>query len=154
MAMMSNNFEINAQMSVGPIVFGMTRAAVRKLLGEPDWIDSAREQYLHGLIIHYDETQTVEFIELEKSEMFNLTFCGKSLHAMTAEEVVSFVSQFDRFEVNDAELGHSYIFPRLDLSLWRSTIPVSPSDPDSRYFEAIGVGKTGNFAPVVHEGPR
>ncbi|WP_143133031.1 outer membrane protein assembly factor BamE [Pseudoduganella namucuonensis] len=144
---MNIHFEIDARMGVGPILFGMTQADVHKLLGEPDWFDSSREEYLQGFIIRYDEAQLVEFIELAKSELFSATFRGKNLHALIAEEAISFMSQFDRFDENDVELGYSYIFPMLDLSLWRSTIPDSGSDPDGQYFEAIGLGKEGYFTP-------
>jgi|SRR5471030_1445913 len=143
---MNTNFEISARAGVGPILFGMGRDDVRNLLGEPGWVKTHREEYLQGFIVHYDVAQSVEFIELANSELFNATFHGTNLHKTIAEEALSFVCQFSTFDDADTELGYSYIFPFLELSLWRSVIPESSQDPDGKYFEAIGVGKAGYYS--------
>lgn len=47
------------------------------------------------------------------------------------------LSTLDSYNKNDAELGHSYTSRKLNMSIWRSTVP-DPDQPaddiDGRYF--------------------
>ena len=46
----------------------------------------------------------------------------------------------------DPEVGYSYIFPSLELSVWRPPLPNNTSDPDGRCFRTIGVGRKGYYS--------
>ena len=60
-----------------------------------------------------------------------------------AEQVVQHITQQASFDADDPELGYSYIFPALDLSLWRPDLP--EDNPGSQYFATIGIGKAGYY---------
>jgi hypothetical protein len=70
------------------------------------------------------------------------------LHEITADEAVSLVSRFDNYDATNRELGYSYIFLKLQMSLWRGTMPENDQDeddPDGRFFAAIGIAVSGYF---------
>jgi hypothetical protein len=98
--------------------------------------------------VSYDEDGGVEFIEAgAPSTAFRVLFHGSSLHEMPANDAVGLVSQFAEYDRNPPEKGYSYIFPTLQLSLWRPILPsADPDDTEGRHFEAVGVGKEGYFS--------
>ena len=57
----------------------------------------------------------------------------------------SVVDTFGTPEKNDPELGYSYIFKKLQMSLWRRLITDNEQDVNSGKFEAIGIGVDGYF---------
>jgi len=57
---------------------------------------------------------------------------------------VTLIRRYADLDTTDPELGYSYLFPRISLSLWRSVKP-DAADQDGRFFEAIGVGVPGYF---------
>lgn len=141
-------FEIQPRIGVGPVKLGMTRSAVHEALGRPEWSDKEREGFLGGFFVDFDEAGRVEFIELAKSNEFEATFEGACLHRMKADEAMRIVSQLDHHDQNDPEVGYSYIFLKLQMSLWRGLIPEvdqDVADHSGRYFEAIGIGADNYF---------
>jgi len=87
----------------------------------------------------------VEYIGLSRGSSIRALYRGVDLFELPAHEVVTRISFYAPFDPNDDELGYSYIFPVLDLSLWRPTLPESPGDEDGRQFSTIGVGTRGYF---------
>jgi len=141
-------FQIEPGIGVGPVKLGMSKDAVHAALGIPKSSRDGREGFLDGFFVDFDDAGFVEFIELAKSGDFTALFEGVSLHDLAADEAVQFVSRFDQFSNNNREHGYSFIFPKLQMSLWRGTIPEEDqdeNDPDGRYFEAIGVAVSGYF---------
>jgi hypothetical protein len=141
-------FEITPHVGVGPINLGMTREEVHFLLGDPQHAGGGREGFLRGFMVDFDDKGRVEFIELACSEMFKATFHGICLHEVPAKEALDFLCRFDKYDESDPELGHSYVFLDLQMSLWRGTRPAPdqhPDDPDGRYFEAVGIAVDGYF---------
>ena len=70
---------------------------------------------------------------------------GIDVFATPADVVVSHVARDTAFDPDHWELGYSYIFPALDLSLWRPVLPESPEDTDGREFSTIGIGVVGYY---------
>jgi hypothetical protein len=62
-----------------------------------------------------------------------------------AEELVEFISRSAASDKSDPELGYSYIFPELELSVWRPVIPKSKKGKYGRYLATIGVGRKGYY---------
>ena len=145
-------FTMEPFVGIGPIKFGITRSEVRDILanlGQPD--ASLRPPnkdcfFQNTFQVSYDEDGRVEFIETAASNDFQVLFRGSCLHDMLAEDAVRLVSQFAEYDRDDPELGYSYIFPALQLSLWRPILPSDVDDSEGRHFVAVGVGKEGYFS--------
>ncbi len=143
-------FEVVPHKGVGPIQFGMSREEVHLIFGKPQFAYDNREMFLDGFMVDFDAGGKVEFIELTKSSQFRAIFEGKCLHEIPAEEPVAYVSEFGVYDHSDHELGYSYTFLDLQLSLWRGTIAdedQAPDDPGGRFFEAVGAAEQGYFKP-------
>jgi hypothetical protein len=116
-------FQIEPGIGVGPVKLGMSKDAVHAALGIPKSSRDGREGFLDGFFVDFDDAGFVEFIELAKSGDFTALFEGVSLHDLAADEAVQFVSRFDQFSNNNREHGYSFIFPKLQMSLWRGRFP-------------------------------
>jgi hypothetical protein len=138
-------YEITPHVGIGPVKLGMPIHDVEAVMGKPEHVHDNRHGYLSGFMVDFDDTGKVEFIELASSELFQAKFNGINLHYVTADEAVNFVSQFDSYDRNDPEAGYSYIFKKLQLSLWRGTMPEDEADEDGKYFEAVGIAIDGYF---------
>jgi hypothetical protein len=138
-------FEIIPHVSVGPITLGMERHEVEAVMGKPEYAHDNRYGYLSGFMVDFDESGKVEFIELADSDRFQATYLGTNLHRVPANVAVKFVSQFDSYDTQEPEQGYSYIFKKLQLSLWRGTMPENETDEDGQYFEAVGIAADNYF---------
>jgi hypothetical protein len=144
-------FEIRPHAGVGPVLLGMTRAEVHAALGPPDRTTrDNRESFLGGFFVDFAPDGRVELIELAVSPHFRAVFNGVWLHGIVAEDAVGVVSRHARYDETNPELGYTYVFRDLDMSLWRGTLPETgqaADDDDGRYFEAVAIGITGYFSP-------
>ena len=142
-------YEIVPHVGVEPIRFGMTREEVHAEFGLPEFTSrDNREEFMNGFMVDFNAGGAVEFIELAKSYQFRALFNNRCLHELLADEAVAFVRQYDHYKEDDPELGYSYLFLDLQLSLWRPTVPETAQpldDPDGRYFYAVGLAKDGYF---------
>lgn len=73
------------------------------------------------------------------------SYRGIDVFLTPADEVVSRISRDAPFDPEHPEPGHTYIFPRLDLSLWRPTRPGTAEGEAGRGFSTIGVGIPGYY---------
>ena len=142
-------YEIVLHIGVGPTQFGMIREEVHAEFGLPEFTSrDNREEFMNGFMVDFNASGVVEFIELAKSHQFRAVFNDRCLHEMLADDAIAFIQQHDRYEEDDPELGHSYLFLNLQLSLWRPTVPETAQpldDPDGRYFCAVGLAESGYF---------
>ncbi len=141
-------FEIQPKVGLGPIRFGMTRAEVRAELGAPESEHDEREWYLEDMAVDFDADGRVEFIETAESAHFEVVFMDSNMHAIAANAAVVLLQTVAPYDDSAPELGYSYIFPSIQLSLWRPVIPDAEQDPEDqngRRFEAIGIGREGYF---------
>lgn len=149
-------YHIIPHVGVGPVVLGMRREEVlakmgaprhtfRKTPGSRHETDAFEEG--HGFQVFYGgDHPTVEYVELSRDGGFVAHYDGLDVFAIEADELVRHISEHAPFDPSDSELGYSYVFPSLDLSLWRPVIPGSPDDPDGRKFSTIGVGIRGYYS--------
>jgi hypothetical protein len=145
-------FTMQPLVGVGPINFGMTRSEVRGTLanlGQPKAVLRSPNTdcfFQNAFQVSYDDDGRVEFIETAASSEFRVILHGHSLHEIPATDAIRLVSQFAECDRNDPEKGYSYIFPALQLSLWRPVLPSDPDDSEGRHFLAVGLGKAGYFS--------
>lgn len=138
-------FQITPNVGVGPIKLGMAKEEVCSIFGKPEFVNQERICFLSGFMVHFDENGFVEFIELARSNQFVATFEGLDLHAALAKDVIELVTKYDDFDKEDPEPGHSFIFQKLQLSLWRSVVPEDSEGTDGQYFEAVGIACNNYF---------
>jgi hypothetical protein len=147
-------YEATPHLGVGPVKLGMTREEVHRVMPSPC------ESFLKGLnsehrtdafhdsgfqVFYGGGGPVVEYIELSGEAGFRVLYRGVDVFATLADQVVAHVSGDAAFDPTDAELGYAYIFPDLDLSLWRAVLPETPEDPEGREFSTIGIGVAGYY---------
>lgn len=116
----------------------MTREGVHAALAPPETVDDAREWFLGGFAVDFDSNGKVEFLEFAASERFRVMFHHQCMHQFAADDAVAFLSQYSDYDANDPELGYTYMFPKLQLSLWRPTT-------EEPHFHAVAIGRDGYF---------
>ncbi|WP_449465478.1 hypothetical protein [Stenotrophomonas humi] len=140
-------YEATPHKGIGPVLLGMTRDAVHLALGNSftsfrkapssahptdAWHKAAFQVFYEGL------APTVEYIELSRDGDFSVNVMGRSVFDTPAAELISLIEAVTASDKSDPERGFSYVFPELDLSLWR------PSLADQR-FATIGIGRPGYY---------
>jgi hypothetical protein len=149
------DYEVIPHVGVGPVRLGMPRDQVRSLMPGPcrpfrkgpDALHETDAFHESGFQVFYGGTAPVaEYIELSRDSGFRALYCGVDVFATPADELVSRVARDAAFDPDDPELGHAYVFPTLDLSLWRPVTPEeTPDDPEGREFSTIGIGTRGYY---------
>jgi hypothetical protein len=147
-------FEIVPLIGVGPARFGVPRDELRAAMKvaptpfrktsndrwETDaFFDSAFQVFYGG-----DEPR-VEYVELSRDSALIPFIDGMDIFATPATDLVARIERQASFDRNDPELGYSYVFPALELALWRPAIPASDGSGDGRFFSTVGVGVRGYF---------
>jgi hypothetical protein len=100
------------------------------------WFDGGLQVFYGG------DAPTVEYIELSSHAGVAAILLGHDVFATPASSLVSLVQEHARVDDTDAEQGFSYVFPSLELSLWR---PVA-TEPEGHFFSTIGVGTRGYYS--------
>lgn len=145
-------FAIRTLVGVGPITFGMPRSEVRGILadiGQPEAtlrFPNTDCFFQNCFQVSYDDDGRVDFIETAASTEFLVLFRSQSLHELAADEAVRLVSELADYDKAHPEHGYSYIFPALELCLWRPVMPSGTDDSEGRHFEAVGAGKKGYYS--------
>ncbi len=148
-------YQVVPKVGVGPVKLGMHRAEVHSAMGTPPvrFRKTETERYetdayaQNGFQIFYSgDEPRVEYIELSSDSDFVASYKGVDVFGTKAESIVTFIAQDALFDQNDWELGYSYIFPALELGVWRPVVPGSADDPEGRYFSTIGIGMTGYYS--------
>lgn len=111
--------EFRPNMGVGPVVFGMTRAAVAAVLGTPDRT-LRRSQFemadvelfkRHGIVVGYDAQDAVALVDVSPECGFR--YDGLALFSVSARELCDWLRERDsELEVNPSEGCYS---PKLGL---------------------------------------
>jgi hypothetical protein len=133
---------------VDDLRFGMKRTKVHELLGTSFSTFQKTPSALHptdawlggGFQVFYGGPDAcVEYIELSRDSGFSAMLFGQSVFATEASQVAALIEKHAPFDKSDPELGYSYVFPDLELSLWR---PIA-EPPEGRFFSTVGVGTKG-----------
>ncbi|WP_146009458.1 hypothetical protein [Deinococcus planocerae] len=96
--------------------------------------------------VFFDEEERIEFIELSRNDGIGAIFQGTDLLHTPAEQVILLLCSVANLDSNHSELGNTYTFPELELSLWRAVIPQGDGDSEGRFFNTVGIGKLGYFS--------
>ena len=151
-------YSVEPLIGVRPVLLGMSRAESRERMrttplsfkkaallfpNAPD-VDAYHDVSFQ---LFFDESDRVEYIELSKSPDFGVNYKGIDVFGLRAEDLVALISQDAPFDPDHPELGYSYVFPLLEMSVWRPTIPdPEETDPEWTTFATVGVGRKGYYS--------
>lgn len=157
-AMQMRSFDVVPLVGVGPVRLGMSRSQVHDALEMP-LPDTAREGPPDGgpdaffesaLQVSYDADGRTEFIEVYRDGPLAATYGGVDVFGTRADDLVARVARDGPFDPANPEHGFSFVFPSLELSLWRRCIPEEHGDDcfedTGGGFETIAVGRRGYFS--------
>ena len=104
--------------------------------------------------VFYDEDDCVEFIELSRGGSFTVLYQGTNVFETTAEELLGVVARDTDYDKDRPEQGYSFIFPEVELSLWRQNLLEDEEDDmdgeeyekPGTYFDTVGVGASGYYS--------
>jgi hypothetical protein len=153
--MMMSDYEIIPHIGVGPVRLGMDRSAARDAMALPfqtfkksSASKSATDAYLGNCFqVFFDDANTVQFIEL--SSPLRAIYKSVFVFEVRAEDVVKVVACDAEVDQSASEPGYSFIYPSLEMSLWRPTVPDEDqpeNDYEGRYFSSVGIGKNGYYS--------
>jgi hypothetical protein len=98
--------------------------------------------------VDFDADDRVVFVELSRVEPSVVAlYRGADVFALTADEAVALVGRDAPFDPSHPEHGYTYVFPALELALWRPVV----EEPEGRHFSTIAVGVPGYFSGRVSE---
>jgi hypothetical protein len=152
------DYVVTPLVGVGPVRLGMAREAVLQAMQQPPRSFRKRKTSLHltdafhgaGFQVFYaGEEPHVEYIELSRDTGLRALFHEVDVFTVPAEEVAETISRLAPYDPKWPEFPYAYIFRSLQLSLWRPTLPSSPSDEEGRYFSTIGIGVNGYYDDVA-----
>ncbi len=152
-------FTVYPLAGVGPVGLGMSRQQVREALGVP--VTEFRKTLSDACLtdafldstfqVFYDKDDRAEFIELSRGGPVAVLWEGVSVFEERADDLAVRVSQVADLDPDQPEQGYAFVFPKLELSLWRQCMPEAGEDADEEdeelgaYFDTIGVGRRGYF---------
>ncbi|MFK7970276.1 MAG: hypothetical protein AB8F95_07910 [Bacteroidia bacterium] len=147
-------YEVEPLQGIGEIQLGMARDEARKAMPETPDISGARDHVDNyhggGLQVFYDQDNKVEFIELLRGSGFSAATHGINVFEKTAQEVIDVITEVSEYNQDDLEVGYSYVFPDLELSLWRPNIP-EENEEEGKFFSTIGIGVQGYYSATIGE---
>ncbi len=153
-------YEIVPLQGVSDVRLGMSRDETRSIMALPFTsfrksfnVAMLTDAYLESCFqIFFDDEDKAEYIELSRRGAFIALYNNVSVFETKADELVGIVSQNAEVDKSNREHGYSYVFPALELSLWRAVMPEPQDDPadlEGVYFDTIGVGKQGYYSSQI-----
>lgn len=147
-------YEVEPLKGIGAIGLGMDRQDARKVMPETPDVSGARDHVDNyhdgGMQVFYDKHDKVEFIELLRGSGFTAVTHGVDVFSHSAKEVLDVITEVSEYNQDDLEVGYSYVFPDLELSLWRPNIP-EDGEEEGKYFSTIGIGVQGYYSATIGE---
>jgi hypothetical protein len=149
-----NVYQVEPLKGIKPILLNMTREESRSVMGftpltfrKSPFNPTDTDAYLDNCFqVFFDETDRVEYIELSPNKSFEVVYKDIDIFNTEAAKLIELISKDAAYSEKDPELGYSYIFPELELSLWRPVLPENENDTEGRYFATVGVGKRGYYS--------
>ncbi len=140
-------YDIVPHEGIGPIAFGMSREQSHAAMGTtPETFRESGQDASETDAYHNFGQDKVEYIELSADESVTAMYKGHDVFETKAQDLVNFISQEAPYDPDDPEIDFSYVFPKLELALWRPVKPVAEDDPERQCFSMIGIGRPGYFS--------
>jgi hypothetical protein len=148
---MTKEFILDPLNGVDPVRLGMSRNAVHAAFGAPTatfhktpnsryptdvWFGSDFQVFYEG------DEPTVAYIELSNGLNLEAVLFGLQVFTTTVPVLIGEIGRRAELDAADPELGHSYMFPSLELGFWRP----DNDNEDSPYFATVGLGRVGYYS--------
>ena len=138
--------------SVLGVDLNSTKRQVRRAVGKPSRkIDNIYHYQKEDPMfsVDFDAEGLVEYISISKpiTTEVQVLFKGLNVFDIPALDLVNNIEselQY-KFDPDDPELGYSFVFPEIQLSLWRSVISEDETDQEGKYFQTVGIGVEGYY---------
>jgi hypothetical protein len=167
----ATRFDLIPHTGANDIKLGMSREEVRKILGKPEYSAEkstfefqeisiptpAKDGYFNNeLQITFDDNGNADFIEFSGrgAGHVRVFLNGLDVFHTPAPDLIMAISRLTEsgFDKEEEEIPYSYIFPDIDLGLWRQVLPQLdenensiPEADDGKYFWTIGIGIQGYY---------
>lgn len=164
-------FDLIPHIGANKIKFGMTRNEIRSILGEPGYSTEksiseyddvtipipAKDGYFKNeLQITFDDYNRINFIEFSGKDRKHLevSLNGIEVFKLPAPKLIREITKFMKigFDKEENEIPYSYVFPEIDLAVWRPVIPELDEEnedihetDEGKYFWTIGIGIKGYY---------
>ncbi len=145
-------FDIIPLKSAGDVKLGLTKGEILSKIGHPTDSLPERDCYQYDTIffsISYDQTESVEYIEYSAptDTTTKVQIKGIDIFGTPAEDLIHQITTQTgcEYDKEDVEIPYSYLFPDLELSLWRSVVPDTTDDMEGKYFMTVGIGTKGYY---------
>jgi len=143
---------VNPLESLNGIMLGWNREELQNKLGVPERTIKNTDYYQINSLhysIHFDREEKIEYIELSNPKIESVQILLGSLNIFNSESIklISSIEETMNLAYNkeDPEFPYSFIFPEVELSFWRPTLPENENDEEGRYFETVGIGIKGYY---------
>lgn len=149
----------------------MTREQIQMILGKPEYssdkymmdfgdysypVSTKYGYFKNELQITFDDEDRANFIEFsgKNSEYVKVFLNDIEIFKTPAPELIKKIinSTNTDFDKDEEEIPYSYVFPSIDLAVWRQVIPEQdeqteqiPESDEGKYFWTIGIGEKGYY---------
>lgn len=164
-------FELKPHIGAGDLKLGMTREEIQRILGKPEYsseksvmdygdfslpVPAKYVYYQNELQITFDDEDRADFIEFsgKDAEYVDVYFNDIEVFKTPAPKLIEKISNSSNsvFDKDEEEIPYTYVFPSIDLAVWRQVIPEQdeeseqiPESDEGKYFWTIGIGKKGYY---------
>lgn len=164
-------FDLIPHTGASNVNLGMTRAEIRSILGEPEYSSEksimeygefsmpvpAKDGYFgNELQITFDDDNKANFIEFSgKDAAHTEVYLNEiDIFKTPAPRLIKEITESTKAKVDEEEeeIPYSYVFPSIDLAIWRQVIPEMdeeheeiPDFDEGKYFWTIGIGIKGYY---------
>ncbi len=135
---------IEPKRGIGTINLRMSKSEVERCIN--DYAEKYekhsynRDGFKHCFQVEYDADERAIFIQLVYSlkDYFNCVFKDINIFTTKATELVSILEQISPYDRDHWELGCTYYFPEIGLSLWRSSKFIE-EDIEKEWFKELSL---------------
>ena len=164
-------FDLEPHIGASDLKLGMTREETRALFGKPEYSSEksvldygefsipmpAKDGYFKNeLQITFDEDNKADLIEFsgKDSEFVSVFIRNIEVFRTPAKVLIQNIADLtnSQFDPGSDEIPYSYVFPSIDLAVWRQIIPEQdeqmeeiPETDEGKYFWTIGIGIKGYY---------
>ena len=135
--------------SVGPLVFGATRAEARAAMpavptafGGHDGETPVDAWHDFAVQVFYDADELVELVEVARDPEVRAVLFGEDVLALSCGAAIALIERHAAHDPEDPDLPDAWTFTELDLSLGRG----GGGPEDEGCFTTLGAGRRGYYA--------